>query len=345
MKVALDITPTIGDHRVRGIGTYTKQLISQFKKGKWPADFDFFQNPISPPPADLIHYPYFDLFFHTLPIKKPYPTVVTIHDVIPLIFPEHFPKGVKGSINLFLQKRALANVDAIICDSQTSKQDIMTKLSYPKDKIHVVYLAASQNFKKITDRQKLEKLAQKSKLFPKFVLYVGDVNWHKNIEKLLEAVKLANVNLVLVGSAFKDEQLIEVIKINRKIKELRLQNKVIKTGFIKEDDLLALYNLAQVTLLPSFYEGFGLPLLESMACGTPVICSKVASLSEIGDDVATYCDPQDPQDIAAKINFIFNLENQQREEIGKKSQKHAAHFTWGKVASQTIQVYKSVLKK
>lgn len=344
MKVAIDISPLKTGHSTRGIGSYTSNLLNALKKIKNKLSVVEFTSPGSPPPADLIHHPYFDLFFHTLPIKKNTTRVVTIHDVIPLVFPKYYPRGLQGNFNLILQKLALPNVNAVICDSQTSKKDISDKLGYPESKIHVIYLAAGPNFKKITDSQNLAKVTKKHKLFKNFILYVGDINWNKNIENLLEAVKIADVNLVLVGSAFKKAGLTEVKKINEKIQKLKLQKNIIKTGYITQDELTGIYNLAKATVLPSFYEGFGLPVLESMACGTPVICSKVASLAEIGADTAIYCDPNSPRDIAAKINYVENLGNQKRKEISQKCQDYAFGFTWNKVASQTVQVYKSVIE-
>src|SRR3989344_1337554 len=174
MKVALDISPLKTGHKVRGIGSYTQQLVEEFKKGDYGIDFEFFDSQNFSSSSDLIHYPYFDLFFHTLPIKKAKPRIVTIHDVIPLVFPKFFPIGIKGALNLFLQKRALAKVDAVICDSETSKKDIISKLSFPGEKIRVVYLAPGPNFKKINTSQ-LFKIKNKYSLPEKFVLYVGDV--------------------------------------------------------------------------------------------------------------------------------------------------------------------------
>lgn len=343
VKVAVDISPTIGDHRVRGIGTYTEQLVSQFKKGKEQIDFDFFKGPKSPPPTDIIHHPYFDLFFHTLPYKKSVGRVVTIHDVIPLVFPNYFPVGLRGYINLFLQKRALKNVDAVICDSHTSKADVVSKLSFPENKIYVVYLAPRSNFRPISDTKYLSSVTKKYSLPKKFALYVGDVNWNKNIPNLLEAVKIANISLVMVGQALVNKDLDQTKAINKLINKLDLEKKVIKTGYIKEEDLVSIYNLASLTVLPSYYEGFGLPVLESMACGTPVVCSKVASLSEIADSDAIFCDPEDPKDIAQKITYVLNLPKKQKRELSQKSFQHAAKFTWQKVARQTIDVYKSLL--
>ena len=126
MKIAIDISPLDTGHSVRGIGTYTENIINEFKKGNWGnVEFKFFKNPNPPPPVDIVHYPYFDLFFHTLPFRKKNSFVVTVHDLIPLVFPQHFPAGIKGNINLFLQKLSLKNVDAVICDSESSKADII----------------------------------------------------------------------------------------------------------------------------------------------------------------------------------------------------------------------------
>ena len=343
MKVAIDISPAKTDHKVRGIGSYTRSLIGEFQQGNWPVEFEFFETPNSPPPADVVHYPYFDLFFHSLPIKKSTGRVVTIHDVIPLVFPDYFPVGIKGYINLFFQKKALKNVDAIICDSQTSKKDIVSKLSFPQDKIHVIYLAAGSNFNPITDENTLFSVSKKYNLPKKFVLYVGDVNWNKNILNLLEAVKIAKVKLVMVGKALTDDSLAQVKEINQIIKKLGLQKQVIKTGYVSENDLISIYNLASLTILPSFYEGFGLPVLESMACSTPVVCSNVASLSEITDNSAIFCDPADPNNIARNITRVLNLSKKQRQNLSQKLVKHASKFSWQKVARQTINVYKSVL--
>jgi len=344
MKVAFDVSPVKTGHQVRGIGVYTQGLVTEFKKGEWPdIKFEFFQKPASPPPADVIHYPYFDLFFKTLPQKKHSGRVViTIHDVIPMVFPKHFPVGLKGHINLFLQKMALKNADAVICDSQTSKNDIVNKLSYPKEKIHVIYLAPSESFRKIPENE-LPIIIKKYKLPQKFILYVGDVNWNKNIPNLLQAVKITKVNLVMVGAAITNPYLPETTAIDNLITELDIKNQVTKTGFVKEADLIAIYNAASLTIQSSFYEGFGLPVLESMACGTPVVCSNVASLAEIAGP-AIFCDPTNPSDIADKINHVLSLSNKEKDIISQKSIEHAAKFSWHKVAKHTIDVYQKVYK-
>lgn len=342
MKVAIDISPTIVNHKVRGIGSYTYNLQQELESANSPVDFEFFKDPSSPPKADIVHYPYFDLFFHTLPIKRKATRVVTIHDVIPLVFPKYFEVGPKGYINFFLQKLALRNVDAVICDSKTSKADITNKLNYPDKKIFVVYLAAAKQFKKVNNSKILEKVSHKYNLPKKFALYVGDVNWNKNIHNLLEAVKISKISLVMVGQASKDESSPQGREITSSIKKLKIESYVLRTGFVSQDELIAIYNLTSVAVLPSYYEGFGLPLVESMACGTPVVCSNNSSLAEIGPPYVTFCDPDSPADIAKKIDDVVNLPTKDKDELSKKLVSHASKFTWQKVAGQTIEVYKKL---
>ena len=343
MQVAIDISPLKTEHKARGIGVYTKNLIEEFKKGKRDLDFVFFDSDNYPPDSDLVHYPYFDLYFRTLPLRRDKPRIVTIHDVIPLVYPQHYPVGIRGRINFFFQKITLKKVDAVICDSRTSKEDIANKLSFPKSKIHVVYLAPSSNYKKIYDQKLLNFVTKKYKLPKKFALYVGDVNWHKNIGNMLKAIKISNVDLVMVGKALVDSRLPESRKINDLIKKLKLDSQIVKIGFIEERDLTAIYNLAKVTLLPSYYEGFGLPVLESMACGTPVVASNVSSIPEISEDTIFFCEPTDPEDIAKKIKEVFGLSSRKLDALSQKLINESKKYSWHRVAVETANVYRSVI--
>ena len=341
MRVALDISPITSGHSVRGIGAYTKNLAEELQKYQdQNLKLEFFDDPATPPPADVVHYPYFDLFKRTLPAKKTAKRVVTIHDVIPLVFPTYFPAGVKGYINLFFQKRALKNSDAIICDSKTSKKDIGDKLSITPDKIHVIYLAPSPSFRKLETLD--SSVPKKYKLPKEFILYVGDVNWNKNILNLLAAAKITKNNLVLVGKAFTDASLAEARVINKKIHQLGIADQITKTGYVEDFELVEIYNRTKVTVLPSYYEGFGLPVLESMACGTPVVTSNRGSLAEIAGPFAIICEPEDPRDIADKIEYALSLPSSKYQRLSQKSQTHAAKFTWVKTAAKTIKVYESL---
>lgn len=342
MIIAIDASPTKSGHKTRGIGSYTNNLITSLKQTDKGLKIEEFYNPKNPPNADIIHYPYFDLFFHTLPLIARSRRVVTIHDVIPLKFPKHFPSGIKGKINLRLQMLALKNTSAVVCVSQTSKKDIVEKLSYPADKIHVIYQAAGKDFRKISDQKMLEKASKKYCLPQKFVLYVGDVNWNKNLPNLLRAIKLSRVNLVAVGSAIADENLEQTKSLIAQINNLGIQNNVIRAGYIPEADLISIYNLATATVLPSFYEGFGLPVLESMACGTPVICSNNSSLVEIGGDAAIYCGPESPQNMSEQISRVIRLSPDELTVLENKSLVNASKFSWEKTAKETYKLFKNL---
>ncbi len=343
MEIAIDASPTKTGHKTRGIGSYTTNLINSLKHIDKDIKIEEFSSSKNPPQVDVVHYPYFDLFFHTLPLIAKSKRVVTIHDVIPLVFPKHFPSGIKGKVNLQLQKLALKNTGAVICDSQTSKKDIVKNLSYPAQKIHVVYLAPGKDFRKIRDPKISEKASKKYSLPKKFILYVGDVNWNKNLPNLLSAVKLSNVNLVAVGSALADENLEQTKALIAQINNLGIQNSVIRVGYIPEADLISIYNLATATILPSFYEGFGLPVLESMACGTPVICSDNSSLAEIGGDAAIYCDPESTENISEQILHVINLSPGERDALGERALLNASKFSWVKTAQNTYNVFKTLV--
>lgn len=344
MKVALDISPISTGHGVRGIGSYTENLRKELSKLKTPLKIDFIGNKNNIATYDLVHYPYFDLFFHTLPIKTKPKRIVTIHDVIPLVFPDKFKTGIKGFINLFLQKRALKNVDFIICDSETSKRDVADKLSVPLSKIRVVYLAAGQQFKPNEKVETFKKVSKKYDLPENFGLYVGDVNWNKNLITLLRAVSLSKVPMIMVGKAIQDDSLEQVKEINNLIMDLKIDMLVKKIGYVPVEDLVSIYNLATVTVVPSYYEGFGLPVLESMACGTPVICSNNSSLAEISGTAALFTNPSDPMDIAKQILAVVNLKASSKKILIKKCLEQAAKFSWEKTAKETSNLYRQVLE-
>jgi len=335
MKVAIDVSPLKNANRYRGVGIYTQQLVKSLQSLKiGNFSCQLVENKSMIGDSDLIHYPFFDLFFLTLPLKKTKPTVVTIHDVIPLIFPEHFPPGIRGNLKFQIQKFSLKNTKAIITDSENSKKDLFKYLNYPKDKIHVVPLAPAKEFKPIMAKNKYQ-------LPEKFILYVGDVNYNKNIPGLIKALAglKEKMSLVLVGKAFKDESLKETQEILQLISLLKLEKKVIRLDWVSSEDLVGIYNLATVYCQPSFYEGFGLPVLEAMACGCPVVAAKTSSLSEICGSAAVMVDPYDINDMIRGLGQALN----RREELIKKGLLQAKKFSWQKTAQQTYEVYQKVV--
>lgn len=349
IKVFFDSQPLKTGHSVRGIGSYTKNLLEVLKNSE---DIQLVRSATE---ADVVHYPYFDLFFDTLKLVNK-PTVVTVYDVIPLIYPEHYPSGIKGKLRFLLQKNKLKNIDAIITISETSKKDIVRFLDIPQEKIYSIHLAASKQFKKLSNDALIHMdVSRKYKLPERFVLYVGDVNYNKNVEGLLKAFSLLLTNknglkrmeanklpgLVLVGKAFKDD-ISETRKILHLIEELSLNDLVVMPGFVPDDDLAGIYNLAAVYCQPSFYEGFGLPVLEAMACGTPTIASRTQALVEIAEDTTVFFDPKDPKNMASVLKDVLTKPSFQKE-LSEKGLLHVKNFSWEKIAGETINVYKRVV--
>lgn len=334
MKIAIDISPLKSGHQFRGIGSYTKNLIEEMQSIK-ADDFSvkLVESRQTPKDCDLTHYPYFDLFFLTLPLVKPRPTIITIHDVIPLVFPKQFPSGIKGKAKFQIQKFSLKSVKAVLADSQASKDDIAKYLDFPRQKIFVVPLAAGKEFKQL-------KIKKKYWLPDNFVLYVGDVNYHKNVPGLIKAFSKLDrsFNLVLVGKAFREDDLKETGQIVQLIKSLNLDDRVMRLGWIPEDELVAIYNLANVYCQPSFHEGFGLPVLEAMACGVPVVAANAASLPEIAGKASVLVDPYDINSIAGGIKEAIANRN----ELIKKGLVQASRFSWERTARETFRVYEKV---
>ena len=342
MKVAIDVSPLKNANRYRGVGIYTQQLVKSLQSLNI-SNFScqLIEDKTMVKDSDLIHYPFFDLFFLTLPLKKPKPTVVTIHDVIPLIFPEHYPAGIRGSLKFRTQKFSLKGVKAVITDSENSRKDIFKYLNYPKNKIYVVPLAPGKEFRPITNHQSLTTIKHKYQLPETFVLYVGDVNYNKNIPGLIRAFARIkeNLKLILVGKAFEDENLKETKEIIRLINSLKLSKKVIRLGWVPDKDLVALYNLASVYCQPSFYEGFGLPVLEAMACGCPVVAAKTSSLPEICGSAAIMVDPYNLDDMIKGLKKALV----KQEELRDKGFQQVKKFSWGKTAQKTYEIYQKVV--
>jgi len=314
LKIAIDNSSISEKYGLRGIGFYSQRLIDSLQKINHEGIvFESLNlrkfNSDNLQQYALFHYPYFDPFFLTLPINKIGPTVVTVHDLIPLKFPRHFPKGLRGWFKWQIQKFSLKGSKAIITDSWNSKADIIEITGIDENLIHVIYLAADEQFKPLA-KAKLKQISQKYHLPKKFILYVGDLNWNKNIPGLIEAFNelcqhKKDIYLVMVGKAFLEKDLAERMKVVRLIKKLKLEKKIIFLGFIPTKDLVALYNLAFCYCQPSFYEGFGLPVLEAIACGCPVVCSRTSSLIEIGGKAVVFINPYQPHTLAQGIKKIM----------------------------------------
>lgn len=359
MKVAIDSGPLLSGHKVRGIGVYTRELVKALEeKSRSTKNFtvkavDFVGTDLSK--FDVVHYQVFHPHILTLPLRKPAKkVVVTMHDLIPLIYPDKYPPGVRGKINFVKQKRRLKYVDAILAVSETSKKDICRLLKINPSKVFVVHEAPRSVFRRLDNKKTLEEVLKKYNLPKEFFLYVGDINYNKNIPLLFEAVKKSGKNLVVAGKQAKEidnaglglenlngpmdwvrylfgvahpenahyDELLELVKGNEKIYRL---------GFVPDEDLVVLYNMAKAYIQPSLYEGFGLPILEAIECGTPVIASKINAHKEIAGDAAIYFDPKNVSELTKLLKGNVGATG----DLPKK-------YTWEKTATETYQVYKSI---
>ncbi len=327
-----------GDHsQGRGVGFYADNLYKALSKQKSISLTQ--KNP------DIIHYPFFDLFYPTLPRKKIAKTIVTIHDVTPLVLSSRYPKGLKGTLNLFRQWLSLQSVSAVITDSENSKQDIEKYLRVPSEKIFVTHLAIDPIYKKDISKETFEVVRKKYNLPKKFVLTVaGGPNPNKNLPTLAEVTDRLDVPLVIVGKGMLQEikepvhpELIDMVR-------LKVYKHLILPGFVSNEDLSAIYRLASLYVQPSLYEGFGLPLLEAMTAGSLVISSNASSLPEIYHDEAITFNPRKLQSMEKAIKKALSLSPKARKKQIDLGKQKASSFSWTKTARQTINVYKKVQK-
>lgn len=343
VRVLLDTHQLHSLSGYRGIGVYTDLLHRHLKL--IPNLEVMTEN--DGKPYNIIHYPFFDFFFHTLPFRKSAKTVVTIHDTIPLIFPDHYKPGIRGLFRFLQQRLSLLSVSAVVTDSDSSSRDVIKHLGLPKEKVHTTLLAGNP----ATEKQSTavcKRVKVKYNLPDKFVLYVGDINYNKNLPRCIEAFSYLPkpYHLVMVGRSLTQTQIPEGQALHQAIERHGVRERVhLLTGVPKDppEDLAALFTLASTYIQPSLYEGFGLPVLDAMQCGTPVVASYVSSLSEVGGDCAIYVNPLDAKDMALGMVKALRLTQKQRTEYMQRAMHHAHTFSWEKTAYATYEVYKKVM--
>ena len=218
--------------------------------------------------------------------------------------------------------------DAIIVDSQSTKSDILAFFSIPEDKIHVVHLAS--DMKPVNAR-----LSPKYGIRGDYLLYVGTVEPRKNLLRLIEAFTQLDqeLKLVIVGVSGWD---------NRAVYKSKNPN-IIFTGYVSEEDLPAFYCNAKLLIYPSLYEGFGLPILEAMNCGCPVITSNISSMPEVAGDAALLVDPYNVEEIKSAAQKLLS-DGMLRKKMVARGFRQARRFSWEKTADETLQVYQKVLE-
>jgi glycosyltransferase involved in cell wall biosynthesis len=283
--------------------------------------------------------------FHGLasvaPLLITCPSVLTVHDLTTLLTPDHHTVARRSYLRWMIP-RACRRADAIIAVSESTRDDLVEQLEIPGEKISVVYLGVSKTFRPIKDPEELLRVRRKYNLPEKFILYVGLIEPRKNLDTLIAAYEAAEdvhreVSLVLAGSlGWRYQPLLS------RIRSSKVARRIFMPGYIKSEDLAAVYGASSLFVYPSLYEGFGLPILEAMACGTPVITSNISSMPEVAGEAALLIDPHSPSDLASAMRRVL-AEPAVSSSLSERGKLRAQSFTWDETARKTRQVYEQLV--
>jgi glycosyltransferase involved in cell wall biosynthesis len=290
--------------------------------------------------ASLFHEPHY-----VLPPLTPCRSVVTIHDCIHLRFPQYLPSRAAHAYARGALWAATHKSDRILTVSEASKRDILDYFHVPEQKIDVIYNAIDERFNEPPAPDDIERVKVRYQLNDPFVLYAGNIKPHKNLERLIEAFHMfrrpmfEHVKLLIIG-----DEISKYATLRRAVHRLKLHKHVRFFGFVPDQTLAALYRLAAVFVFPSLYEGFGLPPLEAMASGAPVITSNVSSLPEVVGDAAVLIDPYDPEAIADAMRRVLSDEAL-RQQLKERGLVRARHFSWDRSVRRVHEIYQEVLSR
>jgi glycosyltransferase involved in cell wall biosynthesis len=263
--------------------------------------------------------------------------IMVVHDIIPELFPEYLNNCRKKKY-WFLTKKAILEADKIIAVSSRTEKDLIQRLGIDSEKISVNYIDTDEIYKKDVSDDKSKKILKKYNLEPGYILGGGGLEVRKNIEGLIRAYSLLlesnkkthfikDLPQLVISGKLMPELKPLVADAEKLVKELNLTEQIKLLDFVPQGDLPAIYKNALVFGYPSLYEGFGLPVLEAMNQGIPVITSKNSSLPEVGGDSVLYCHPEDIQDIAMVMRNVI-LHKHLRDELRKRGKDRAQKFSW-----------------
>ena len=293
--------------------------------------------------ADLLHLPWHAAAL----ILKTKPVVLTIHDLTEYVLPGHYSRS-RMLYRKLMIPRSSRKADKIVTVSHYSKKEIVRHLGTDHSKIEVVYNAPHERYKKIDTLVAKQYLMGKYGINDPFILYIGQLQHpNKNILRIVEAYHKLKDDELFSGKKYKlvlaGKRHLSADVIFNAVKSLELEKDVIFTGYIPDKDMPYFYNAASVFVYPSLYEGFGVPVIEAMACGAPVVTSNVSALPEVAGDAAVLVDPLIVESIASGIKSILS-DPVKREELKRKAIEQAGKFSWRESAAKMLEVYKSVLK-
>lgn len=289
---------------------------------------------------DVFHAPHY-----VLPPLVPCRSVVTIHDCIHLRFPQYLPHRAAYAYAYASMWAAAHRADRVLTVSEASKHDILHYFKIPPEKIEVVYNALDERFRTPPDEAALARVRERYQLNHPFVLYAGNIKPHKNLVRLIEAFDglrhegFEDLKLLIIG-----DEISKWPALRHAVHAHKLHKHVRFLGFLSDDTLAALYRLASVFVFPSLYEGFGLPPLEAMASGTPVVTSNVSSLPEVAGDAAVLVDPNSTADIQRGMREVLT-DPDLRARLVARGLARASEFSWERSVRRTRQVYEDVARR
>jgi glycosyltransferase involved in cell wall biosynthesis len=272
-----------------------------------------------------------------IPPSAPVPTVVTIHDMSLRLHPQCHPVR-RLLINRPLLSLAIRSAARIVTVSHSARRDLLRLHGIDPNRVSVVHEAAAPAFRPIANRATLDEVRKRYGLPPRFVLYVGTIEPRKNLPRLMQAFASARAqgiphHLVCAGPyGWSSRDLTDVVD------RLRLRHVVHFTGYVPVNDLPAIYNLGDMFAFPSVYEGFGLPVVEAMACGTPVVTSNTSSLDEIASGAAETVDPYDVDALSAAFVRLARDAGWRRE-LSRRGFERARQFSWSRTAREMLAIY------
>lgn len=376
LRIGIDYTAAVCQGA--GIGRYTRELVRALAEldqrhdyvlfaaagGKqpadtaWPSGFQMRSVPLSDRalailwhrlqlplwvelatgPIDIFHSPDF-----VLPPVQRAKTLVTVHDLSFIRYPQCADANLRAYLNKVVP-RSVHRADLVLADSQSTKDDLVELLGVEPAKIGVVYPGVEERFRPIEDHANFEQVRKRYNLPPRFILGLGTLQPRKNFTRLIEAYSLLvthhpSFHLVIVGGkGWLYEEIFATVE------RLGLEEKVIFPGFAADEDLPALYSLADLFVFPSLYEGFGIPPLEALACGTPVITSDASSLPEVVGEAGLMVEATNVEALAQAMKQVLE-EDSLREGMIAKGMEQARKFTWKEAASRLLTLYETMRER
>ena len=293
--------------------------------------------------ADVHHIP-----LNAVPMLMPKPYVVTIHDLGSLIFPQH--EDFRRSIRAYRFRHGLIRADKIIAVSGATSRDLQNVLNIPKDRIRVIYNAPDPIFMQSSvseDQHQRRLLEERYQVNYPYLLYAGTIRAQKNVPRLVEAFAVLrddlashpvykNLRLVIIG-----DELSKYPQVRRAVIQSKMESLVRFLGFVPVETLRAFYKNAAAFVFPSLYEGFGLPPLEAMACGTPVVTSNSSSLPEVVGEAAIIVNPENVFDIARGMRDVL-LDEVLRRRCVRLGLQQLRRFSWKQTAEEVVETYRQV---